>query len=194
MPRVRVGLERPKVENCPVLDIGYLYRENLLHSNRTFTLASPAPQGQSGAHITVTADGDDALVLNFGSTTQSVPIVWTALYPLSPHCRGVQLWFRCPYRGADGKLCGRRAAKLYLRGHLFGCRQCLGLAYRSQSQSSRFRAGTKAQQIRQRLGGSPNLFDPFPPRPKWTQMRHYLRLLDQAQNAAQRWARLQRGS
>lgn len=44
---------------------------------------------------------------------------------------GVRYWFICPLdRG--GTPCGRRVAALYLTDRYFGCRQCLGLTYRSQ--------------------------------------------------------------
>lgn len=44
---------------------------------------------------------------------------------------GIRYWFICPLQRND-EPCGRRVAVLYLVGRYFGCRQCLGLTYRSQ--------------------------------------------------------------
>lgn len=58
---------------------------------------------------------------------------------------------------------GRRAAKLYLvpGDAAFGCRACHGLANASQSEPPAYRAITRVQKLRMRLGGSANLLDPF---------------------------------
>jgi hypothetical protein len=49
-----------------------------------------------------------------------------------PYGGGVRWWFMCPLV-REGVRCERRVAKLYFdpRRQLFGCRQCLGLAYGS---------------------------------------------------------------
>jgi hypothetical protein len=102
---------------------------------------------------------------------QHVPIVWTAC-----HLGGGRPWFRCAAT-ANGQYCGRRVAKLYLGGgYVFACRRCYGLLYASQLESSRHRGVGKAQKIRMALGGSPNLFDAFPSRPKGMHRRTYNRL------------------
>lgn len=58
-----------------------------------------------------------------------MPLVWTRC-----HLGGARPWFRCN-ASVGGRACGRRVAKLYLRGHVFACRQCYGLAYASQSET-----------------------------------------------------------
>jgi len=50
------------------------------------------------------------------------------------HLGGARWWFTCPL-AADGRACGRRVRKLYLRGTHFGCRRCHGLTYRSCQES-----------------------------------------------------------
>lgn len=87
------------------------------------------------------------------------------------HLGGRRVWFRCPAIG-----CGRRAAKLYLGGRYFACRQCYGLAYQSQCYGWRDRALTQAGKLRKRLGGSEALADPFPEKPKRMRWRTYQRL------------------
>ena len=73
---------------------------------------------------------------------------------------GKRPWFLCPS-------CGRRCGVLYsLRSHII-CRKCGGLSYESQNEPRHFRALRKAQKIRVRLGGSANLTEPFPSRPRY---------------------------
>jgi hypothetical protein len=95
-----------------------------------------------------------------------------------------QLWTKCPRGGRrpwflcepPGRYCGRRVALLYSGGELFACRRCYGLAYESQQQSEFLRGLRKAQKIRVRLGGTPNLLHPFPEKPKGMHWRSYRRI------------------
>jgi hypothetical protein len=108
---------------------------------------------------------------------QRVPITWTAC-----HLGGQRPWFVCSvYR--NGQYCGRRAAVLYAGGKLFACRRCYGLAYASQQETPMYRGVGRAQKIRLKLGGSPNLLEPFPDRPKGMHRRTYARLRAQAKAA-----------
>jgi hypothetical protein len=75
-----------------------------------------------------------------------------------------------------GQSCGRRVALLYLAGKLFACRGCCGLAYASQQESLWCRGLGKAQKIRAQLGGSSNMAEVFPDRPKGMHWRTYDRL------------------
>lgn len=72
--------------------------------------------------------------------------------------------------------CGRRAAKLYYRDGLFLCRLCQDLAYASQGRVLRTAPLRRAQGIRLRLGGSLDIRDPFPPRPKGMHRATHARL------------------
>ena len=85
---------------------------------------------------------------------------------------GRRAWFICP-------ACGRRVAILY-DGGAFGCRRCYGLAYNSQRQSAFDRAISRAQAIRRKLGGSGNLIEPLPWKPKRMHWRTYQRLCSEA--------------
>jgi hypothetical protein len=94
--------------------------------------------------------------------------MWTAC-----HFGGCRPWFLCPADVGNGQRCGRRVAKLYTRGYVFACRQCCGLAYASQSENPRYRAITRSQKLRMRLGGGPSLLDPFPEKPRGMHRRTY---------------------
>jgi hypothetical protein len=130
----------------------------------------------------------DAVILMFkpggaegngsGSVEQRVPLVWTRC-----HFGGARPWFRCVAH-VGGRSCGRRVAKLYLRDvAVFACRQCCGLAYASQSENPRYHAISRVQKIRVRLGGSANLVEPFPKKPRGMHRWTYYRLLARAMAA-----------
>ena len=102
---------------------------------------------------------------------QRVPITWTAC-----HLGGRRPWFVCSVY-SSGRYCGRRVAVLYGAGELFACRRCYGLAYASQHEASHHRGLRRAQNLRMRLGGSPNMLEPFPDKPKGMHWRTYDRLL-----------------
>jgi len=84
-----------------------------------------------------------------------------------------------------GCRCGRRAAKLY-GAPVFACRDCCGLVYSSQREIPRHRAIRRAQKARMRLGGSANLLEPFPKKPRGMHRRTYYRLSARAMAAQER--------
>jgi hypothetical protein len=71
-------------------------------------------------------------------------------------------------------------------GLVFACRLCRDLGYASQLENRRYRAITSARKLRVRLGGSGNLLDPFPKRPRGMHGRTYGRLLAAALAAEER--------
>jgi hypothetical protein len=92
----------------------------------------------------------------------------------SPELRatsGERPWFICP--GAE---CGRRVAVLYGPGRYFLCRHCYDLVYQSQRENKIYRSLHRAQNIRKRLGGSANMMEPFPEKPKGMHWQTYERL------------------
>jgi hypothetical protein len=83
-------------------------------------------------------------------------------------------WFSCSWTwGDEPSGSGRRVAKLYAAGELFACRRCYGLAYESQQEPIHQRGLGKAQKIRMQMGGSQNMFEPFPDKPKGMHWRTY---------------------
>lgn len=91
---------------------------------------------------------------------------------------GKRPWFVCP-----GDRCGRRVAILYGPGKYFLCRHCYDLRYESQREDKKDRALRRAQKIRQRLGGSANMMEPFPDRPKGMHHDTYMRLCSEHDEA-----------
>ena len=91
-----------------------------------------------------------------------------------PPYGGLKWWFICPFA------CGRRVRKLYLPpgAKCYECRHCHNLSYVSRN-DGKYGALFKAQAIRMRLGGSPSIYDPFPPKPKGMWSKTYRRLLEQ---------------
>jgi hypothetical protein len=96
-------------------------------------------------------------------------------------CRfgGDRSYFICP-GVVNGIACGRRVAKLHGPGRYFLCRHCYRLAHTSQSESGRDRAVRRADKIRQRLGGDPDISAPFPKKPKGMWRQTYQQLCEQA--------------
>jgi hypothetical protein len=76
--------------------------------------------------------------------------------------------------------CGRRVTKLHGPGRYFLCRHCYRLAHASQSESGWDRAVRRANKIRQRLGGDPDIAAPFPKKPKGMWRQTYQQLREQA--------------
>jgi hypothetical protein len=89
------------------------------------------------------------------------------------HYGATRSWFECPG-------CKSRCAKLYFRNSNFCCRKCHGLGYKSQLVASGDRSRLIAQRIRRSLGGSSNLFLPFPDKPPRMHWRTYLRICAKA--------------
>jgi hypothetical protein len=165
---------RTTCESCKSIDVRRWHREGRLRAGQCFSCSWTRGGVPSGS-ISVQTEAD-AVVLAFRRDTkwqsveQRVPITWTAC-----HLGGRRPWFRCTgYIG--GRYCGRRAALLYLAGKLFACRRCYGLGYASQQESLWCRGLGKAQKIRMQLGGSPNMLEVFPDRPKGMHRKTYDRL------------------
>ena len=106
-----------------------------------------------------------------------VSLTWTAC-----HYGGARPWFVCP-----NVHCGGRAGTLYrVRTPYYLCRRCQRLRYRTQSEKPLGRALILEQNLRVRLGGSWDLSEPFPARPKGMHRTTYQRLRERAAEASWR--------
>ncbi len=101
---------------------------------------------------------------------EPVPLEWTPC-----NFGGERPWFVCP-GVVNGVRCGRRVAILYGPGKYFLCRHCYDLCYESQREDKGHRALRRAQKIRHQLGGSANMMEQFPDRPKGMHHDTYMRL------------------
>jgi hypothetical protein len=64
----------------------------------------------------------------------------------------------------------------FVAGTLFACRHCYELAYASQQETTHERGLLRIQKIRARVGGTHDIFEEFPPKPKGMHHRTYYRL------------------
>jgi hypothetical protein len=168
-----------RAEDHPSADVRRWHRRGLLEPGTSFTASWGRVQGDSSIGVRVlgtSGEPADAVRLSYSQelageekedVAYQVRLDWTAC-----NFGGARPWFVCP-----GRSCFRRAALLYLGGRYFLCRKCLDLSYASQ----RERGGSvpalhRCQRIRTRLGGSPNMSEPFPEKPKGMHWKTYRRL------------------
>jgi hypothetical protein len=165
---------------CHSIDVRYLHREGLLKAGGWFSL-----RWSRGEHETASIGGSveghlrlrpERVILRYRHRSgpggewedvqEPVPLTWTAC-----NIGGERPWFICPGAG-----CGRRVAVLYGPGKYFLCRHCYDLRYESQREDKTQRALRRAQKIRKHLGGSANMMEPFPEKPKGMHLETYMQL------------------
>jgi hypothetical protein len=163
---------------CHSVDVRYLHRESPLKPGHWFSLRWSRAGRETGS-IRGAVEGTDrpervllfyrhrsGLGDGWEDVQEPVSLDWTTC-----NFGGERPWFICPGAG-----CGRRVAILYGPGKYFLCRHCYDLVYESQRDNAMYRALHKAQAIRERLGGSANMTEPFPEKPKGMHWSTYERL------------------
>ena len=175
------GTGRDKVEACRSIDVNRLHKKGCLRDGCAGGWQWVS-DGERDASINLRAEVD-RLHLSYrvriaGGEWEDV--AETVRIVRAP-CRfgGVRPYFICP-GVVNGVACGRHVAKLHGPGRYFLCRHCSRLAHASQSEGARDRALRRANKIRQRLGGDPDMVAPFPPKPRGMWRRTYERLREQA--------------
>ena len=153
------------------LDVGALNRGGLLSGSGTLTWPD-------GSRVAVTGNGDCLKLIYVIDGKETQERVSISKSPV--HLGGYRSWFLCPG-------CDRRIAALYLAKR-FRCRHCLDLRYASQRETPRFRAISRIQRVRKKLGGTGNLMKPRPSRPRYMHARTYQRLLREEDEAWQTYA------
>ncbi len=162
------------------LDVRYLHREGLLKSWLSFSLRwsrAGRETGSIGGMVEGTSGNrPERVVLSYRHRSgasgewedvrESVTLEWTPC-----NFGGERPWFLCP-----GVRCGRRVAVLYGPGKYFLCRHCYDLRYESQRENKMHRALRRVQNIRERLGGSRSMMEPFPEKPKGMHHDTYMKL------------------
>ncbi len=162
------------------LDVRWLHREGFLNTGRSSTVTW-SRRGEVVSSIRVCGQAGSVWLEyqhqphngEWNNQSYTVSIDWTRC-----NYGGMRPWFLCPARG-----CGRRVAVLY-SGRIFACRHCYRLAYESQHEPPYGRALRKAQAIREKLGGSSNMGEHFPEKPKWMHWSTYNRLCQQYEYVA----------
>ena len=156
------------------LDIRDLYRKGLLRSGGSFSSRWLRGERETGS-IRGFAYGDRVLLSyrhrsglggEWEYVKEPISLEWTPC-----NFGGERPWSLCPGVG-----CGRRVAVLYGPGKYFLCRHCYDLRYESQRTDKKDRALRRAQTIRTRIGGSANMMEPFPEKPKGMHHDTYMRL------------------
>lgn len=178
------GSGGPTCEDYHSIDVNHLARAGYLESGRAGWWRWSRGDEETGS-IRLRAD-DGGIVLMYRTrpwggewedVEQRVSLSYT-----SANFGGERPWFVCPH-------CHRRCGKLY-GGSRFYCRKCWGLTYASQRERPHDRLLTRVQDLRTRLGGSPNMLELFPEKPKGMHWRTYDRLrrqhdaLEDAMNGA----------
>ena len=162
---------RPSEGSYRRLDIRNLARDGALDDGCVCSVHWSRP-GAQPAQICITA-ADGELRFTYGKHAENgdsrtaelcVRTTWTPC-----HYGGRRPWFLCPRRG-----CGRRVAILY-GDRDFACRSCRGVGYSTQGVSPESRALDRAQRIRVRLGGSVDITQPLPERPKGMHFLTYMK-------------------
>jgi len=172
---------KPVVEDGLTLDLCRLIREGLVVPGSSvagsLVWRHSTTGGETfsvGYHASLLSPGSGWLRLYYTAAGMSLDYR-IELTVTRPYFGGTRWWFVCPVEGV-------RAAKLYSppRSCLFLSRKGLRLAYRSQNQGTWERQLRVAQAIRVKLGGTPNLADPFPDKPKGMHWKTYFRLRKKA--------------
>jgi hypothetical protein len=185
----RCGGGRPTVEDSITLDIRLLTRASLVSGQlQSGTLQWTWPNsGQLACYI------EYQLILNENSGTlrlgsivlfdefgkpvrvggQTIHLVTT-----TPPYGGCRWWFICPSTG-------RRATKLHLPygAGVFASRQAHCLGYAIQREGAPDRARRRARKVRKLIGGSPNLLERLPMKPKWMRWATYWGHVEACQKA-----------
>jgi hypothetical protein len=166
--------KKTTTDECQSIDVRYLHRNGLLKPGHYFSLRWSRAGRQTGS-IGGVAYRDQVTLLyrhrrgpagEWEDIKETVPLTWTAC-----NFGGERPWCICPGAG-----CGRRVAVLYGPGRYFLCRHCCDLSYGSQREDKMHRSLRKAQKIRERLGGSTNMMEPFPEKSKGMHHKTYIRL------------------
>ncbi len=176
---------KPLVERYRSLDVRWLNKKGVFHPGTDFSHYWLDNDGKEVASIGVLVGYGDITLryqrpLDNGQLEgirDSIPLTWTPC-----NYGGQRPWFQCPGM-VNGTRCGRRVAMLYQRGKYFRCRTCHNLGYSTQREPVTERLRGRACRIRKRLGGPPNIFAPFPPKPKGMHWKTYFRLEDRAEKA-----------
>jgi hypothetical protein len=166
----RTGSSSNKVEDYHAIDLAWLRRRGCLKPGASGSITWSMETRELASVRYRTEPNGFRLLYRIRQPDES----WRAIDELVPFTetrngfRGYRRWFRC-------LSCSRPCRVLYGGSH-FRCRHCHGLKYQSQYERPLTRATNRAQKLRDRLGKTDAIDDPFPPKPKGMHWRTYRRL------------------
>ena len=168
------------VEDCLSLDVNYLHRQGSLRPGSAGSLKWTR-NGKRVSSIGFRMEGNQLILAyrhrSYGDKWEEVEEHVKVIY--NP-CQfgGTRPYFICP-GVMNGVVCGRRVVMLYAHSNYYFCRHCYRLKYSSQYEEPWDRALTRANKIRERLGGEWEMESMLAPRPKGMWHRTYKRLCNE---------------
>jgi hypothetical protein len=163
------------VEHCKAIDVRKWKREGVLENPCFFTCFWKLNGQESSIGVSVQRD----LVTLTYTLNKSESISDTIYLDRTPcNYGGHRLWFICP-------TCQNRAAKLYLRGKYFRCRNCQELNYYSSKKSGDEieKIDNKILKVHKKLKGDSKHFSEIlwriPEKPRYMHHKTYKRLTEE---------------
>ena len=172
------------VEDCLSLDVNFLHRQGSLRNGSAGSLQW-SRNGERVSSIGYRMEGNQfTLDYRHRSSGGEWEDVKEHVLVVRNPCRfgGTRPFFICP-GVINGVVCGRRVVMLYAHGNYYFCRHCYRLKYTSQYENLWDRAMTRANKIRERLGGDWGMDELLPPRPKGMWRKKYERLCNEVRLA-----------
>jgi hypothetical protein len=143
----RWGFVKSTVESCLALNIEQLVKQRLVYAGMHAVGSLKWTRSYSGETVSWVSYEINSLDrlnswirLNYTNNHTHEYVDYTIRLTFTkPNFGGIRWWFICPLV-RNGKLCNRRAGRLYLTGgaKYFGCRICYGLTYTSCQESHRY--------------------------------------------------------
>jgi hypothetical protein len=172
------------VEDCLSLDVNFLHRQGSLRNGSAGSLKWSC-NGRRVNSVGFRMEGNQLILKyrhrSYGGEWENIK---EPIHVVRNPCRfgGTRPYFICP-GVMNGIVCGRRVVMLYAHGNYYFCRKCYRLKYSSQYAGSWDRAMTRANKIRERLGGHWEMDSMLAPRPKGMWRRTYERLCNEVRHA-----------
>ncbi|MFC4174166.1 hypothetical protein ACFOYU_19305 [Microvirga sp. GCM10011540] len=185
----RSGGGRPTVENSITLDLRHLIRAGLgSGSPQSGNLQWTWPNSRQpvcyieyqAAFGENTGTLEMASINRFNSLGEPFRVGGQRIHLVTttPPYGGRRWWFVCPSTG-------RRVMKLYLPygARIFASQKAYRLGYAVQREGALDQARRRTRKARKRIGGSSNLTEKLPFKPKWMRWATYWRHIDACQKA-----------
>lgn len=177
-----MAVRQPKLplEILPRVDVRDLKAAGVLIDGDATWFGFRSPSGRMLGGVNVEIRGESLLVryTRTGDSEQHVQLITLVGQPC--YYGGYRTLLKCPD-------CERRVVAMYCTHRIFRCRHCERLTYLSRRTQSHVRGLMMAQDIREKLGGSRNLLEPFPVKPKNMHRAKYDKIRRRAQDFEARW-------